>query len=197
MEHYLGCIVMSGIESSQIESYGYHKPTSTLRVRFKSRNNLPGSVYQYNPLPVEVYAALIEAESAGKFLNASIKGKYPTVQLPEEQVNGVWRFTGEVVEAAGATPKPALSEAAAAVPAAVGALMGQLVGVATTDVWDAANRLFAERKWRVSQCQVDGKGRGCKLRVEAEGHLWDATLDIAEAGTHTTACAHVKAVPSV
>lgn len=58
--------------SSMISSAGYGYETQTLEVEFKD-----GDLYRYTGVPEEKWAAMRSAESAGRYFNANIKGKYP------------------------------------------------------------------------------------------------------------------------
>lgn len=62
-------MVRMPVNSSNIKAIGH--AFGTLEVEFTN-----GSIYQYNKVPSEVYYALLNAESKGKFLNSNIKGKY-------------------------------------------------------------------------------------------------------------------------
>ncbi|MFA0402103.1 KTSC domain-containing protein [Vibrio sp. 10N.222.52.C12] len=60
---------MFSVSSSNIDSIGYED--ETLQIQF-----LNGSTYQYFDVPEHIYTGLIEADSAGKFLAANVKGTY-------------------------------------------------------------------------------------------------------------------------
>ncbi|HYH47514.1 MAG TPA: KTSC domain-containing protein [Thermoanaerobaculia bacterium] len=60
------------IDSSSLSSIGYEPRTRTLEVEFRS-----GRVYRYRGVPPRVYRSLLDADSAGRFLNLEIKGAYP------------------------------------------------------------------------------------------------------------------------
>jgi len=60
---------MVRVKSSNIESVGYD---GDLHVRFKGGDK----IYVYADVPAELHAELMRAESAGRFLNQRIKGKY-------------------------------------------------------------------------------------------------------------------------
>lgn len=64
--------------SSQVKSSHHDPLTKVLTVEFRN-----GGKYTYAGVPQEVYTGLCEAESTGKYLNASIKGKYPYKRLEE------------------------------------------------------------------------------------------------------------------
>lgn len=64
-------ITRSIVSSSNINSIGYDKETSTLEVEF---NN--GSAYKYFDVPVSLFEGLRDADSVGGFLAANIKGSY-------------------------------------------------------------------------------------------------------------------------
>lgn len=59
------------VESSNLAQVGYDTVTSTLYVEFKH-----GGLYRYFGVPIEKYSALLEAESAGKYLNAEVKAHH-------------------------------------------------------------------------------------------------------------------------
>ena len=59
------------VDSSQVASVGYDHESQTLEVEFTS-----GALYQYFGVPADVYDGLLAAESAGRYLNSSIKGVY-------------------------------------------------------------------------------------------------------------------------
>jgi KTSC domain len=63
------------IESTAIKSRGYSPRTQRLEVEFTS-----GAIGHYDNVPPQVYTAFVEAESAGKFHNANLRGKYPYTQ---------------------------------------------------------------------------------------------------------------------
>jgi hypothetical protein len=60
------------IDSTSLKSVGYEPATRTLEVEFHG-----GRVYRYSEVPPRRYRDLLEAESAGRFLNREIKGVYP------------------------------------------------------------------------------------------------------------------------
>lgn len=62
-------IAANHITSTNLNRVGYQG--STLYVAFKS-----GAVYQYEKVPYILFAALLAAESAGKFFNAKIRNAY-------------------------------------------------------------------------------------------------------------------------
>ncbi len=62
------------VSSSNVKSIGYDINTSILEVEFKN-----GRVYQYFNVPINVYNALINASSIGKYLNSNIVGVYNTL----------------------------------------------------------------------------------------------------------------------
>ena len=64
------------VSSSNVKSIGYNINTSILEVEFKN-----GRVYQYFNVPINVYNALINASSIGKYLNSNIVGVYKYTEL--------------------------------------------------------------------------------------------------------------------
>jgi hypothetical protein len=59
------------VASSMIGAVAYDDERRDLHVRFAS-----GQTYTYADVPREVFEALLAAESAGRYLNASVKGRY-------------------------------------------------------------------------------------------------------------------------
>lgn len=68
---------MPAVRSTNISSAEYDKKKNIMTVQFL--NN--GAVYEYSGVPEEVYLALLNAPSAGGFLNAYVKGTYPYVRV--------------------------------------------------------------------------------------------------------------------
>lgn len=64
------------VQSSNIASVGYDLETLTMEVEF-----LNGNVYQYFDVPEAVFHGIMTAESAGRFLNAQVKGIYRYARL--------------------------------------------------------------------------------------------------------------------
>lgn len=61
------------LNSSMISAAGYDPDTQRLQVEFKATH----AVYEYSDVPQEVFDGLTGAESAGKYYNLHIAGKYP------------------------------------------------------------------------------------------------------------------------
>lgn len=59
------------VTSSHIESVGHDPRTETLRITYKT-----GDAYDYQPVPAEVYGAILAAESVGQIVNKVIKPNY-------------------------------------------------------------------------------------------------------------------------
>ena len=57
--------------SSQVDSFRYDPAARVLSVKFKT-----GGEYHYDGVPQDVVDGFKKAESAGKFLSSSIKGKF-------------------------------------------------------------------------------------------------------------------------
>lgn len=64
------------VTSSNISAIGFDADSQTLEVEFKN-----GAVYQYTGVPYSEYEGIMGADSKGKYLNASIKNRYPFVKL--------------------------------------------------------------------------------------------------------------------
>lgn len=60
--------------SSHIARIHYNPDNARLKVEFRS-----GRDYEYEDVPYEIFNKFVAAESAGKYFNAEIKGKYRVV----------------------------------------------------------------------------------------------------------------------
>lgn len=56
------------VRSSDLKSVGYNPLNSILEVEFRD-----GRIYHYLKIPLEIYDALMNAPSKGKYLNRNIK----------------------------------------------------------------------------------------------------------------------------
>ena len=65
------------VRSSVIAGIGYTASDKTLEVQFHN-----GRVYQYKGVPPEQHAALMAAESIGRYFNENIRDRYPAKELP-------------------------------------------------------------------------------------------------------------------
>ncbi len=70
---------MITVVSSLIESVGYDEESRKLYVQFHS-----GPTWAYEEVPPEVYQALREAPSVGRYFLKEIKGVYPGKKLEAE-----------------------------------------------------------------------------------------------------------------
>lgn len=61
---------MTPVTSSNVKAVGYDPAGRTMRVQFNS------GTYDYADVPPEKHAALMEAESVGKHLNANFRGHH-------------------------------------------------------------------------------------------------------------------------
>ena len=61
------------VESSVIQAVGHSR---VLEIQFES-----GRIYQYYDVPQDIYDAMIDAPSKGKFFNANIRGRYPYKEI--------------------------------------------------------------------------------------------------------------------
>lgn len=59
------------LDSSNLDTADYHEDSQTLTIKFKS-----GQEWEYYDCPERIYKGLLGAESAGKYFNANIKGKF-------------------------------------------------------------------------------------------------------------------------
>lgn len=65
-------INMQPVDSSQIEAVGHNPETNTLAIQFKSGAG-PGSIYHYQNVDAETFAAFQSAESVGSHFYKHIK----------------------------------------------------------------------------------------------------------------------------
>ena len=63
---------MQRVESSSVAAVGFEPTRNELTVRFVS-----GESYVYSMVPRAVFDALLEAASKGRFVNQSLKPRYP------------------------------------------------------------------------------------------------------------------------
>lgn len=63
--------LMIPVDSSAVESVGYHEATRELYVRYHE-----GHLYAYSPVPTETFEALLAAPSKGTYVNREIKPNY-------------------------------------------------------------------------------------------------------------------------
>jgi hypothetical protein len=64
------------VDSTSVMSVGYEPASRILEVEFHG-----GRVYRYFDVPPRRYRGLLDAESAGRFLNTEIKGVYSYIQI--------------------------------------------------------------------------------------------------------------------
>jgi hypothetical protein len=84
-------IAMDEIISSQIHGIGHDAPTSTLAIRFRTKDGAPAALYHYSGVSPEEFEAFKGAESIGSHFYKNIKPnkeKYPFVcieKMPSAQ----------------------------------------------------------------------------------------------------------------
>lgn len=61
------------VESSVISAVGH---TRVLEIEFES-----GRLYQYFDVPEDIYLAMLESESKGKYFNQNIRNKFPYQEI--------------------------------------------------------------------------------------------------------------------
>jgi hypothetical protein len=64
------------VTSQIIHSVGYDAATRTLEVQFRN-----GWLYRYDDVPVEIYRALLAADSHDRYLKRNIVDKFVTTRL--------------------------------------------------------------------------------------------------------------------
>ena len=65
--------------SSNVLEVGHDPDTSTMEVLFKG-----GSVYQYHGVDVDKHAAMLKADSVGKFFHANVKNAHKFTKVDSE-----------------------------------------------------------------------------------------------------------------
>ena len=73
-------IQMNDVESSNINAIGYDAATGTLAIRFWKGRGDPrtiGETYHYPAVPQDIYDALIDADSVGKYFHRHIRNDFP------------------------------------------------------------------------------------------------------------------------
>ena len=68
---------MRPVDSTSIEALGYDDGANKLYVRFRDT----GDTYVYYLVPHRVYEELAHTDSPGRYLNTTIKAKYPFARL--------------------------------------------------------------------------------------------------------------------
>lgn len=74
-------LIMSKVESSNLDSYGYDKDNHLLAVQFKG-----GGLYLYHGVPAELAGEMDTAESKGSFFNQKIKANYNFTKVQYDPV---------------------------------------------------------------------------------------------------------------
>jgi hypothetical protein len=64
------------LDSSVVRAVGYRPETAELEVEFTS-----GELYRYFAVPPSVHRGLIEADSAGRYLQQRIRDVYPYIRV--------------------------------------------------------------------------------------------------------------------
>lgn len=81
-------IPLTNVESSQMEAIGHDPDTNTLAIRFKGYGGRPGSLYHYQNVTADDFAAFQSAESKGRHFGQNIKphtDKYPFARIDESK----------------------------------------------------------------------------------------------------------------
>ena len=68
------------VKSSQLVSVGYDAEKQIMEVEFKN------AVYRYTDVPPETHAALMSAESLGKYFGKEVRGKFAYQKLDPEVI---------------------------------------------------------------------------------------------------------------
>ena len=80
-------ITLDSVESSQIAAIGHDAETNILAIRFKSKSGAKGSLYEYDNVSADEFAAFRDAASIGSYFYKNIKPfpeKYPYTKIVEE-----------------------------------------------------------------------------------------------------------------
>jgi hypothetical protein len=62
--------------SSMMQSAGYDDAHAVLEIEF-----VTGTIYRYHAVPHRIWRELLEAESKGRYFDACIRDKYPTIRV--------------------------------------------------------------------------------------------------------------------
>lgn len=65
-------MIRQSVTSSNLRAVGYDPITRTLEIEFQD-----GAVYQYDGVPPDVHAGLMQASSHGSYHHRHIKNRYP------------------------------------------------------------------------------------------------------------------------
>ena len=65
------------VVSSMMRSAGYDESHAVLEIEF-----VTGQIYRYHAVPRRDWQGLMDAESKGRYIEAHIRDKYPTVRVP-------------------------------------------------------------------------------------------------------------------
>lgn len=68
------------LNSTMLEAAGYDLASRTLAVRFRNGT----VVHRYHDVPPEIAEGLESAESAGRYFNANVRGKFPIEVINKE-----------------------------------------------------------------------------------------------------------------
>jgi len=69
----------TAVDSSMMASVGYDRARKTLEIEFQT-----GDVYEYLDVPCDVFRAMLDATSKGRFFHAEIDGVYDFTQVARE-----------------------------------------------------------------------------------------------------------------
>lgn len=69
--------IMCPVKSSNIKAVGYDDETATLIIEFQS-----GAIWTFDQVPASTHAALMEADSIGRFFAKEIKPVYQATRIP-------------------------------------------------------------------------------------------------------------------
>lgn len=71
-------IVHESVDSTSIESIGFHARRKLLEVKFRA-----GVTYRYSGVPKSVFIAFRKADSKGRFFSQQIRGRYDFLRVAE------------------------------------------------------------------------------------------------------------------
>jgi len=72
-------MIMHPVKSTNVRSVGYDGARRTLRILFQN-----GALYEYAGVAFEVYDALLDAPSKGRFVHDHVKDRYPHRKVDPE-----------------------------------------------------------------------------------------------------------------
>jgi hypothetical protein len=86
-------------ESTALPRVNYDAVSQCLEVEFRDR-----TIYRYSGVSAEIHAALLDAESQGKFFNTAIRNRFPFVPLPPSPAPSRHKYSHLILALMGCRP---------------------------------------------------------------------------------------------